>query len=117
MQRPELGSGWRYPVQLNERGGIATSSEAGQVREAITLILSTAKGERIRRPEFGCDLHDFVFATLSQSTLTLVKSAVCEALQRWEKRIELDGVDVEPEIDAGRLMIRVRYRIRSTNFQ
>ena len=79
-------------------------------------ILSTAKGERVMRPEFGCDLHGYVFAAIDTTTITLIKSAVREALVRWEPRIDVNDVSVKMDPDQGRLVIGVSYTIRATNF-
>jgi uncharacterized protein len=116
MSQEALGSGLRFPIQPNHRGGLAVARWEEKVRESIVMILSTAKGERVMRPDFGCDIHAFVFMTVDKTNLTLVKSAVEEALVRWEPRIEVKAVDVMTDpIREGCLLINVTYRIRVTN--
>jgi len=110
-----LGRGLHSPIEINHRGGLAVAKYEDKVHQSITTILSTAKGERVMRPEFGCDIHSYVFATLDTTTLTLVKSAVRGALVRWEPRIDVN--DVRVTIDAvhqSRLLIAVEYTIRTT---
>lgn len=116
MSREFLGTGWSFPVETDRRGAIELSTAETDVREAIRIILGTAKGERTMRPDFGCGIHDYAFATVDTTTLNLIGSTVRDALVEWEPRIEVLDVDVSTEeIDSGRLMIRVEYRIRSTN--
>lgn len=80
------------------------------------IILSTAKGERVMRPDFGCDIHDFTFSIINISTLTIIKSAIREALLLWEPRIEVLDVETTTErINDGILLISVDYKIRTTN--
>lgn len=111
-----LGSGVRFPIQLDPRGGIAMSHDDDKIQQSIHIILSTAKGERVMRPDFGCDIHEFVFATMDRSTLTLIESSVREALVVWEPRIEVESVRASTErYEEGILDIALRYRIRSTN--
>lgn len=111
-----LGTGWRFPVQLNNRGGIAMSADEEKIRQSIHIILSTAKGERVMRPDFGCDIHEFVFASMDRTTCTMIESAVREALVMWEPRIDVELVRVSTEhYDEGILDIAVNYQIRSTN--
>lgn len=113
-----LGTGWQFPVKTDDTGSIAVSVAEEDVEEAIWIILGTAKGERVMRPEFGCGIHDFVFATIDTGTLTDIRSSVREALRKWEPRIELLNVDVSSEeIDRGKLLISVDYRIRQTNVE
>lgn len=116
MKSEVLGSGWRFPVQIDERGGVAVAAHEQKVRESICIILGTAQGERVMRPNFGCGIHEFVFSVVDTSTLTMLRSAVSEALVRWEPRIELLEVQILSEnIANGLLNIHVYYRLRATN--
>jgi phage baseplate assembly protein W len=112
-----LGRGWQFPVRVDAvTGKISMSEYEKDIQEAIWIILSTAKGERVMQPDFGCGIHDFVFSTLSMTTLQLVKSDVMETLTRWEPRIDLQDVTVSPEKgNVGRLLININYRVRTTN--
>lgn len=118
MSKELLGTGWQFPVETDDTGSIAVSVAKEDVEEAIWIILGTARGERIMRPEFGCGIHGFVFETIDTGTLTDIRSSVREALRKWEPRIELLNVDVSAEeIDRGKLLISVDYRIRQTNVE
>lgn len=119
MVKEFLGIGWKFPVKVNNHyGKILMSEYEEDIRESIWIILATSKGERVMRPEFGCGIHDFVFATLSMATVGLVESSVREALIRWEPRIDLDEVKVIPAqrtSGEGKLEININYRVRTTN--
>jgi len=118
MPREFLGRGWKFPVTADAEGHIALSEYEQDIKEALWIILSTAKGERVMRPDFGCGIHDFVFASINTSTLALIESSVREALTLWEPRIELIKVEVSTErIDEGKLFITIEYRVRTTNNQ
>jgi phage baseplate assembly protein W len=117
MPQETLGKGPYYPIQINHHGGLQIARYEEKVHQSILAILSTARGERVMRPEFGCDIHSFVFASKDTTTLTLIKAAVRDALIRWEPRIDVDDIGVAP--DPGRegvLLIKVKYIIRATNF-
>lgn len=116
MTREVLGVGWKFPLQINERGGVALSQHERKIQESIRIIIETAKGERVMRPDFGCDIHEFAFSVIDTSTLTMIRSAVKEALVLWEPRIEVFSVEVSAErINQGILIIDTAYRIRATN--
>lgn len=111
-----LGTGWAFPVTTDERGDVETVAGPADIREAIRLILGTAKGERVMRPAFGCDIHDQVFSAVTPTTLTLVESSVREALVEWEPRIDVVSVDASAdEAEPGRVLVEIAYRVRSTN--
>ena len=82
-----LGSGIAFPLQVDRRGGIALASDQTDVDQAIHLILSTAKGERPMRPDFGCGVHDFVFDTIDATTVAQMEGEVRDALDHWEPRL------------------------------
>lgn len=117
MSRKFLGTGWKFPIQIDHRGGIALSRFEEDIRESIFIILGTAKGERLMRPDFGCGIHELVFAPMNTATEGLVLHHVKEALIRWEPRIEVLRVDVSREKDnyEGYLFVDIEYRVISTN--
>ena len=111
-----LGSGVAFPLQVDRRGGIALASDQTDVDQAIHLILSTAKGERPMRPDFGCGVHDFVFDTIDAGTVARMETAIRGALDRWEPRVEVTDVGFDLErTDRGELLILITYRVRATN--
>ena len=113
-----LGRGWSFPVRLDASGRIALSEYEADIREAIRIVLLTAGGERVMRPDFGAGLHDFVFDTMSVTTMGSVQAAVQEALVQWEPRIEVEEVKVNADSgDVGKLLIRVAWKVRATNTQ
>jgi phage baseplate assembly protein W len=116
MAKEFLGRGWKFPLSMDADGQIAVSEYEEDIREAIGIILGTSKGERVMRPDFGCGIHDFVFEVLNTSTQTLITNSVKDALTQWEPRIQLIEVKVSTEnINEGKLMINIDYKVRSTN--
>jgi uncharacterized protein len=111
-----IGRGWAFPLRTDATGGIAMVSREREIEEAIRLILGTSPGERPMRPEFGCRIHEFVFASADGATASLVAGEVRRALGRWEPRIDVEDVTVSFDAsDAGVLYIDIRYSIRATN--
>jgi phage baseplate assembly protein W len=112
-----LGRGWAFPIRIeSDRGRIAFVEYEEDVEQAIHIILSTSKGERVMRPDFGCGIHDLVFGAVSTSLITQIKESVTEALRKFEARIDLLHVDVDAsKTEQGLLKIRVDYRHRTTN--
>ena len=116
MVRSILGTGWKFPIRINGKGGFSLSSEEQDIAEAIWIVLSTSRGDRIMRPEFGCGLQDYVFAPNNANTRGAIAYQVQQALIRWEPRI--DVIDVQAREEPGQanlLLIQVDYRIRANN--
>ena len=116
MSKEFLGVGWSFPVEVDKNSQIGLAAHEDSIRQAIEIILGTAKGERVMRPDFGCGIHDLVFAVNSATTAGQVNSAVRQALLRWEPRIEvLDVTTATDRQQPNRLLIKIDYRVRSTN--
>jgi phage baseplate assembly protein W len=115
VQRDFLGSGWAFPVGIDARGRIALSRRERDIEEAIIMILLTPKGQRLMRPEFGCRIHDLVFAPNDATTEGLAIYYVEEALAMWEPRIEVLSVQATPDSTAPeRLLIEIEYEVKAT---
>jgi phage baseplate assembly protein W len=111
-----LGAGMAFPLQVNDDGLVAMNALEHHVRQSILLILQTAKGERVMRPDFGARLNDLTFEPLTQATITLAEHYVKEALTRFEPRIVVSRVEitVNPK-QPDHLFIQLNYRVRSTD--
>jgi phage baseplate assembly protein W len=111
-----LGVGWGFPVARGQDGRFAAAAYEESIRQSIHIILSTGKGERVMRPDFGCGLQDLVFAVNNATTQGLAESEVEEALIRWEPRIKVERVRAEAAGERGEVLeISVDYRVRSTD--
>jgi hypothetical protein len=110
-----LGRGLAFPLSVDARGGIALADGTDDVDQAIAIVLGTAPGERPMRPEFGCRVHEHLFDVLDASTLGRIETAIRDALDRWEPRVEIvDVAFVIEHQDEGRLEVLLTYRIRET---
>ena len=114
-----LGVGWNFPLDLvkldDKRRSVKLAEYEESIRQSIRIILETARGERVMRPDFGCGIHERVFALNDSATRGIVEDEVREALLDWEHRIEVLDVEVTAEGPEGQvLMINIEYKIRST---
>ncbi|HEY6292467.1 MAG TPA: GPW/gp25 family protein [Terriglobia bacterium] len=102
-------------LSLSTGRGIEMVAEEASVRQAILLLLATRPGERVMRPEYGCDLHRLVFSPNDDTTAGLARHYVQRALERWEPRIQVLRLDASRvEQDPARLDIHLEYRVRAT---
>jgi len=116
MSNEFIGAGWAFPLRTDATGGIALVRHEREIEESIRLILGTAFGERPMRPEFGCGIHDYIFAPTDATTAGRIAYEVRASLRRWEPRI--DVVDVVVGVaadDAALLYIDVRYTVTNSN--
>ncbi len=110
-----LGRGWGLPLGFDSGGRIVLTDAEKNIQQAIWIILSTAPGERVMRPDFGCGIHELVFAVNDASTIGRLEQEVRQALTIWEPRIDVKDVNVEVRGSGEVLLINIQYRVRSTN--
>ena len=110
-----IGAGWSFPLGVDSTGAIALSRNDRELSEAIYLILGTAFGERPMRPEFGCGIHDYVFAPVDANTAASISFEVKASLTRWEPRITVEDVIVTIDpVTAAAFYIDVRFSAKGT---
>lgn len=113
MSPSVTGRGWTFPPYLDDRNRIALVEDENDIRQAIFIILNTVPGERVMRPDFGCQIHELIFAPANDETAATAERYVTEALIRWEPRIKLHRVTAAPGPDGrGDLMIDILYQIK-----
>ncbi len=125
MSKPFLGIGWSFPLEVVEVvvdgeveakvGRLRSAEYEESVRQSIWLILGTAKGERVMRPDFGCGIYDLVFETNSASTAGRIEEEVKDALLFFEPRIDVLEVQVQSDGQGEMLMISIDYQVRATD--
>ncbi len=116
MSEEFIGAGWSFPVRTDATGRIALVSHEREVEESIRLILGTAFGERPMRPDYGCAIHDYLFAGVDFEVAGQIAGAVRASLLRWEPRIDVRDVQIRfDRDDASLVYIDIRYSVGDTN--
>lgn len=112
-----LGTGWAFPPTFKNNGAsIDMVSDEEDIRQSMEILLSTGLGERLMHPDFGCDLGGFLFEEIDQSLITGIKGIIFDTFLEHETRIDLANVDIsEDKAISGLLLIKIDYKIRSTN--
>ncbi len=107
-----MGSGFAFPMGIDDQGGILMVGGTDNIDRSIRLIMGTAYGERPMRPEFGCGIHDLLFDSTSLELLGQVQAQVTASLRRWETRADIIDVSASYGDDPTVINIQVTYRIK-----
>ncbi len=117
MNKEFLGRGWSFPPSFNRSfTGVEMLEEEADIASSLEVLLSTAQGERVMQPQYGCNLEELVFESLDTRMKTLMADKVESAILYHEPRIELENVrlDESRELE-GVVLIEITYRVKSTN--
>jgi phage baseplate assembly protein W len=111
-----LGVGWAFPVLPDSSGGLRYAVGAASIQDCLLVLVQTAVGERVMRPDFGTDAPGLVFAPGSAANLRMLETSISDAIYAYEPRVELDSVVAEPTPgQENQVAVSVSYRIRRTN--
>jgi phage baseplate assembly protein W len=111
-----IGRGFSWPLTVDHTGSIRLAEPIEDIERSIKIILSTAPGERVMRPRFGCRIWELLFEPITPGLLGQVIEVVKEALAQWEPRIEVESVRPSPAgRDEGLIEVEVNYLVRTTN--
>lgn len=88
-------------------------TEKRLIRDSIVTILNTRIGQRLFQPDFGSRLHDLVFEPNDPGLLVMIEEDVINAIAKWEPRVLLLGVRVQP--DENRVIVNLEMKIRRLN--
>ncbi|MBC7849297.1 MAG: GPW/gp25 family protein [Chitinophagaceae bacterium] len=112
-----LGTGWNFPPAFTKNAaGVEMISNEADIQSSLEILLTTRPGERVMRPDYGCNLDELLFEPLTTTFKTYIKDLVSTAILYHEPRIEVNKIELD---DSGNLlgivMIAIEYTIRSTN--
>lgn len=115
-----LGTGWAFPPAFEkESGTVAMVSDVEDINQSLNILLSTSLGERVMKPEYGCNLIDYLFEPLSSSMIGFIKDRVEKAILIYEPRIIAEKIEVTDDgsfdLIEGKFIISVEYTIPGTN--
>jgi hypothetical protein len=109
---PHVGVGWRFPVRWQPGGAVETETGETKLAQAMALVLRTAVGSRVMRPDFGAGVDRYVFDPRTDQTCFRLAFEVRQALLLWEPRIIVDAVDaVANDSEGNRIDVTVVFRI------
>lgn len=117
MDRPFLGRGWSFPPTFTRTpSGVEMLEEEKDIASSLEVLLTTARGERVMLPQYGCNLDELLFESLDTRTKTLMADKVESAILYHEPRIELESVRLDDSSELeGVVLIEVTYRVKKTN--
>ncbi|MBN1480889.1 hypothetical protein EH223_00230 [candidate division KSB1 bacterium] len=111
-----LGTGWSFPPTFNNSSRtVRTVSDVDDINQSLEILLSTSLGERIMRPQYGCNLREFLFEPLDVAQQAYIKDLIKNAILYHEARIKLDDVVLAVDHTKGRLDIKLEYTVTTTN--
>jgi phage baseplate assembly protein W len=112
-----LGTGWGFPPAFsNTAAAVGLLSDEDDIQSSLQILLGTRQGERVMRPDYGCNLDELVFEPLTTTFKTYIKDLINTAILYYEPRIDVNRIELDDtgELE-GRILISIDYTVRATN--
>ena len=112
-----LGTGWGFPPTFDKaQGGVDMISNEEDIAGSLQILLATRMGERVMRPDYGCNLEELVYEPLTTTFKTYIKDLIATAILYYEPRIDVDKIELDDTGEfEGRILITIDYTVRATN--
>jgi phage baseplate assembly protein W len=111
-----LGKGWAFPVTFDSHDGtVVMVKELEDIRESLFILVSTIPGERLMRPEYGCDLHSLVFENFNKTVQTRAKDMIKHAIMYFEPRVKVEKIEISTDPMESIAFIDIWYFVPKVN--
>lgn len=90
------------------RGGgkdIKIAYDLNAIRNSILNLFNTIPGHRFLLPDYGCDLRQFLFEPISESTGYNIGRTIRENIEKWEPRVTLLNINIDAYPDRNEYVI------------
>lgn len=110
------GRGWAFPPAFTLEKGVEMVEADQDVQQSLRILFSTLPGERIMRPDYGCDMNAFVFQNIREELIAQISAIVNDSVLRYETRADVDSIVVERDDRRLNLLrVQVVYRLRGSD--
>jgi len=82
-------------------------SGIAHLSQSVRDILTTRKGTRVCRREYGSDIPNLVDKGINQSTILDIISEAADSIERWEPRLKVTRVKVDSLSESGKISLTI----------
>ena len=111
--------GIKYPFTAENDDGLyidLNDSYDDYIKSQVLHVLFTPKGQRIRKPDFGCDFIKYLFGPKDSDTFAEIKSEITSQIQKYVPSVEFRDVTVyNSDGDEHSVVVMVEYAVKKGN--
>ena len=105
-----------FPFKKGDFAFPKEATDADAIKSSVIQIVTTQRGERIMRPDFGCNAFSYVFENNDAGFRINAEREIRLAISKWETRVRVDNVAITSDdiTEPGQILISITYTITST---
>lgn len=93
-------------------GDILRDTDEEAIINSLTNIINTLQGSRRMLPEFAASTQRLLFEPIDESTSGLIRSRMIDSVNRWDDRVEVEGLYIDPIYDQNMYKCLMKFRIK-----
>ena len=97
-------------TQAND-GDVLRDTDEDAVVNSITNIINTLQGSRRMLPEFAASMQRLLFEPIDENTSNLIRSKIIENVNRWDDRVVVEEIYIDPVHDKNLYKCLMNFRI------
>lgn len=103
-----------FDPKPNNLGDLSIETNKNAIKQSLINIFNTPKGSRIMMPDFGCDIHSYLFEPYDEITARAIATEVKNAFEYYEPRIRITRINANLDLnnDSQTYSLEVEYDIK-----
>lgn len=106
--------GIKFPIQIVSEEGKCLDlnrTKAGMVKSQLMHVLFTPIGQRIRQPNFGTNLIQFLFNPNDNETFNDVVGTIKQIVKKWVPDCSLESIEIAETDNGLGLNATIKYSV------
>ena len=109
---------FKYPFTndcMEKYGFDLNNNQRERVASDLLHLIFTPKGQRLRLPDYGTNLIQYIFEPNDESIWPEVKQEIQDTVRKWIYGVDLDDIQVMASEDGTEIYVRVDYSVTEGN--
>lgn len=81
------------------------------IRNSLANLFSTSKKQRLLNPNYGLNLKQFLFGSVSENKAKIISRVIREGIKKYESRVVLEKIDIAVYPEDHSYVINIHVRI------
>jgi len=99
-------------LSMQTDGDVLREIESDSIINSLTNIINTMQGTRRMLPDFASTSQKLLFEPIDENTSKLIRNRLLDSIYRWEDRVEIEVLYIEPIYDQNMYKCLLKFKIK-----
>lgn len=111
--------GIKYPLSSDNNDNVymdVNETYADSVKSAVLHVILTQKGQKLRDPDFGTNLVNYIFGPADQINMSAIKREISTQISKYVPGVIFNNLEIyRDENDMNNIMVSITYSVKNGN--